>query len=456
MSTFLHTNSRAIPIHSVEDLRGYFQEFGKPAGAEKIGIECEIFGVHSETAEALPYSGKRGVEAVLRVLSREFGYTPIQEGDRTIALQKGHTMITLEPGGQIELSGEPVRSIHEAKSQLNDFFFQLKIAAQILGKISWLACGIHPFSGLESIEWVPKKRYRIMADYLIQKGARAHDMMKRTATDQVNLDYRDEQDAIEKMRLILAVTPFAAAMFSNSAFSSGKLSGFQSERLYIWRHTDPDRTGLVLDLVCQKCTFDDYLNYVLDVPVMFVVRSDDWLPVKNLTFRHFIENGYEGIYPTREDFDLHLSTIFTDARFKHYVEVRGMDGQRCQLIPSVAAFWKGILYDDRAMKDAEKLLKPFCRETFVQLRESIEKEGLRAKMEKNCVLDYARELVAMSEAGLKRMAMVNEKGRDESIYLGPLKEEITGPGKSPADQLIESWNRASSKDAAWIIDYFKI
>ena len=456
MSTFLETQPHAEPIRSIDDLRGYFQAHAKPAGEERIGIECELFGVHSKTGEALSYHGPLGIELVLDELAYEFGYESIKENGHTIALQKDGSFITLEPGGQVELSAPPVKSIHEAKAQLDEFFFQLRTIAQFVGPITWIASGIQPFSSLKKIEWVPKTRYKIMAHYLGRKGKKAHDMMKRTATNQINLDYLSEEDAICKMRLTLAITPIAAAMFANSPISEGKLNGYQSERLNIWRHTDPARSGLILKLICAHCSFADYLNFVLDVPMMFLVRNGKWIVTRNLTFRKFIEKGYQGIHPTRTDFELHLSTIFTDARFKQYMEIRGMDGQRSHLIPAVFAFWKGILYDEEARASAAKLLKGFSETEIQKLHRDAERLGLKAKIKKVSVLDLARQLVRISEKGLLRQDLANAQGQDESIFLAPLKEEILKPGKTPADQTVGLWTGMFRRNREALIDYLKV
>ena len=456
MSTLLQTEPQVKPIHSIEDLHGYFQAFAKPPGQEQVGIESEFFGVHSETGEALPYFGEIGIERVLNELAYEFGYHSIQEEGHTIALQKNGSVISLEPGGQIELSAEPVHSVHQAKAQLDAFFFELKTITHFLGPIAWLASGIQPFSSLGKIEWIPKQRYKIMANYLGRRGEKAHDMMKRTATNQVNLDYQSEEDAIEKIRLALAITPIAAAMFSNSSISQGKLNGYVSERLNIWRFTDPGRSGLILSLICQHCSFRDYLNYVLDVPMMFLVREGKWMVTRNLTFRKFIEKGYQGFQPTQTDFELHLSTIFTDVRFKQYMEIRGMDGQRGHLIPAVSAFWKGILYDSEARQACARVVRRFEERDIIKLHCDVERLGFRAKIKSARVLDLARELVRISEKGLIRQSILNEQAQDESIYLLPLKEEILKPGKTPADQAADLWKGMFKHDRRALIDYLKV
>ncbi|OGW85885.1 MAG: hypothetical protein A3C35_06735 [Omnitrophica bacterium RIFCSPHIGHO2_02_FULL_46_11] len=404
----------------------------------------------------MPYSGDIGIERILNEIAYEFGYEPICENDHTIALQKGGTIISLEPGGQVELSAEPVRSIHEVKAQLDGFFFELKTIAHFIGPVEWIATGIHPFSSLDDIEWIPKRRYEIMARYLGRQGKRAHDMMKRTATNQVNLDYHSEEDAIEKIHLALAITPIAAAMFANSSISRGKLNGYVSERLNIWRYTDPGRSGLILSLICQHCNFSDYLNYVLDVPMMFLVRDGKWIVTRNLTFRKFIKRGYQGLTPTQSDFELHLSTIFTDARFKQYMEIRGMDGQRGHLIPAVSAFWKGILYDAEARRAAARVVRNFKDREIIKLHQDVERLGFRAKIKSIRVLDLARELVRISEKGLTRQGILNQSAQDEAIYLGPLKEEILKRGKTPGEQTAELWQGIFKHDRRALIDYLKI
>ena len=456
MSTFLKTESVSKPIRSVDDLRCYFQAYAKPKGTERVGIECELFGVHSETGKALPYSGPAGIEAILNELAKEFGYALIVENGHTIALQKNEWLVSLEPGGQVELSAEPVENIHQVREQLDRFFFELKIMARFFPHIAWITAGIHPFSSLRDIEWVPKKRYEIMARYLGRKGKRAHDMMKRTCGNQVNLDYLSEEDAICKMRLSLAVTPIAAAMFANSSLSLGTLSGFASERLNIWRYTDPARTGLILNLICQTCTFQDYLNYVLDVPMMFLVRHGKWIVTPGLTFRKFIEKGHRGIKPTQDDFELHLSTIFTDVRFKQYVEIRGLDGQRNHLIPAVSAFWKGLFYDEEAARRASRLMGQFREKEILKLHHEVERKGLWAKIRGTDVLELARELVEISGEGLRRQNRLNEREEDERIYLTPLEEEILRDGKTTADRLAELWRGSFHKNSRAVVDYLKI
>jgi glutamate--cysteine ligase len=456
MSTLLETHPQVTVIQTTSDLHGYFERHAKLKGSEQVGIECEVFGVHVNTGEALPYRGKKGIEAVLKLLAREFNYEAIRESGHVIALKRGGTMISLEPGGQVELSAEPTKNLHQAKDQLDRFFYEIGQIADLMGEICWLSTGIQPFSKLERIEWVPKTRYQIMARYLGAKGKNAHDMMKRTATNQINLDYHSEEDAIEKMHVALSVTPIAAAMFSNSSFTKGKVSPYQSERLRIWRATDPDRCGLILKLICEHCTFQDYLNYVLDVPMIFVVRKKKWLRTRNLSFRKFIEQGFQGHRPTQDDFELHLSTIFTDARFKQFLEIRGMDGQPGALVPSVYAFWKGLLYSSEARRMARELLKKFSDQDIMKLHRDVERQGLKAKMKGRKVLELARELVRISEIGLVVQRCFNDREQDERIYLEPLKGGVLKYGKTSSDQVADLWRGSFRRDRKQLINFLSI
>ena len=455
MSTFLESK-HTQPIRSPEDLKRYFVSFSKPSAQRLVGIECELLAVNSETGEAMPYSGENGIETVLNTLAYEFGYEKILENEHTIALQKGHNMVTLEPGGQIELSGAPVHSVHEVKNQLDEFFFELKTVSHFLDKITFLAYGIQPFSSTQSIEWVPKERYKIMAEYLGKRGRLAHDMMKRTATNQVSFDYSSEVDAFHKMCLVMRLTSIASAMFANSSFSKGKPSGFATERIHIWQFTDPERSGLMLASLCPNASFDGYLNYLLDLPMMFIVRQKKWIRVSGFTFRKFIAKGFKDTHATLEDFELHLSTAFPEARFKQYLEIRGSDGQRQHLIPAVAAFWKGILYDEQAMQKAASLVKKWGQQDYLKLYRDIAKKGLRAKVRKTSVLDLARELVKISEQGLGNQPQFNGKEEDERIYLAPLKEEVLRRAKTQGEQLVELWQGAFRKNRKALIDYLKI
>ena len=455
MSTFLHSKHSGR-IRSVEDLKLYFQNYSKPASQKFVGIECELLPVRPNTGEALPYRGEDGVEAVLNFLAYEFGYEKVIENGHTIALRKGSSMIGLEPGSQVEFSSEPLQNIHQVKERLDQFFFELKTAARFLGGMTFLAYGIQPFSDKRSIEWVPKERYTIMSQYLGKRGQLAHEMMKRTASIQVSFDYTSEGDAFEKMCLVMRLTPIAYALFANSSFSKGRPSGYVSERLRIWQETDPERSGLLVGALCPHASFERYLDHLLDLRMMFLVREGKWVRLPRLTFRKFVESGFQNFHPTLEDFELHLSTLFTEARFKHYLEVRSADGQRPHLIPAVAAFWKGILYDDSARKNAAALIKGFSEKDILKLYQDVSKKGLKARARGASILELAKELVRLSEKGLESQHEFNEREENEAIYLIPLKEEVLKTGETQGERLVRLWHTSFRKDPKNLIDYLKV
>lgn len=455
MSTFLKSN-HFEKIRSREDLKLYFQQFSKSDTKKLIGIECELLAVHKITGKALPYEGKLGIECILNELSYQFGYEKIMEEDNIIGLKKGSRLIALEPGGQIELSGEPVRTVHEVKSQLDEFCFELKTIAGFLNEVAFLAYGVQPFSDNSEIEWVPKKRYQIMAKHMGSRGKLSHDMMKRTASNQVSFDYTDEQDAFEKMCLVMRLTPIAYAIFANSSFSKGKVNEFVTERLHIWRQTDPDRSGLITDILCPNASFDHYLDYLLKLPMMFLVRGNKWIQVERLTFGGYLEKGYQGHHATLEDFELHLSTAFPEARFKQYLEIRSADGQRRHLIPAVAAFWKGILYDRTAEKAASNVIKSLDSSDYAKLYSDVAKKGLHAKVKGASVLELARELVKISENGLAAHREFNENEEDERVYLEALRDEVLQTGETEAERLVRFWNTSFRKDRKTLIEYLSI
>lgn len=453
MSTYLGEKA-SKKIESEEDLRHYFDVFAKRKEAIRVGIEAEFFGVDRKTGRALPYYGKQGIEEILKLLSLRFGYERIEEDSHVIALKRGDTYVTLEPGGQVELSAEPVLNVFEVEAQVNRFLDELRSIRNELGFLEWLAVGIHPFSEAEQIEWVPKKRYQIMADYLRQKGPLAHDMMKCTATNQVNFDYLDEQNAMDSLRVVLGISSIVSALFAHSSFSGGKPNGYATKRLYIWAHTDPDRTGLLLDFFDQGRSFKDYLEYLLELPMMFVVRDGKWLPVKKNNFRDFIQFGYAGTFATMADFELHLSTAFPEARLKQYLEIRGMDCQSPALIPAVAAFWKGILYDAEIRERAWNLVSFAGKEDQSRLWHEVPVKGLQSQLGNQAIFPIAQQLVELSCAGLGKQKL-ESKDRDECFFLSRIREKIVRPQKSPAEALLAVWNGAQQNPTR-LIEYLSI
>ncbi|MBN1687818.1 MAG: glutamate--cysteine ligase [Candidatus Omnitrophica bacterium] len=442
-------------IETIDDLVQCFHRWAKPREKTRVGLEAEFIGVHTGTGRALPYYGFNGIQGVLEQLAGEFDYEPLREDGNIIALRRGDLWIGLEPGGQLELSAPPVSNIFEVEEQLDHFIKELRAVSASVPNVAWLAHGIHPFSGLDDIPWVPKKRYQVMAEYLGTHGSLSHHMMKRTATNQVNVDYLSEEDAMVSLRVSLGITSLVSAMFAHSSFSSGQPNGYLSRRLAIWKETDPDRTGIPSQLLLPGATFADYVRFVLDIPVMFLVREAEWIPVGDRTFRQFFERGYEGHYATFSDFELHLSTFFPEVRLKRYLEIRGVDGQSPDLIPAVAAFWKGIFYHPDAREEAWKLVSKMTFKERMDLHQRVMKEGMKAKVGRYSVLSLVRELVDISCASLALQKTVKE-WRNECVFLDRIREKIIDPGKSPAEVLLEKWYRDFGQNPQKLIQYLKI
>ena len=424
MSTLLgQSDSRAL--NSEEDLASYFQAFSKSPQKVRIGLEAEFFAVERKTGRALPYEGELSIHAILKELMTRFAYERVLESGNIIALTRGEWIISLEPGGQMELSAPPVANVFEIEKQLKRFLEELLSLNDRFPEAAWLAVGMQPFSALEEITWVPKKRYQLMREYLSTRGTMSHEMMKRTATNQICLDYTSEENAMAGLRLTLGITSIVSAMFAHSPFSDGRPNGFLTRRLDIWNHTSPERAGLIVQFTRPKMTFRDYLEYLLEMPLMFIVRRDEWIPAQHLSFRRFIREGYLGHKATLADFDLHLSTAFPEVRLKQYLEIRGADCQRPDLIPALAAFWKGILYDDTAREKAWQLVAFASAEERLALHRSVPREGLKAKLGNQPIMSIARELVELSRASLARKI----ERKSECIYLERLQNEIIIPGK---------------------------
>lgn len=453
MSTFLGEQPTSI-LKSEEELQSYFHAFAKPREAIRVGLEAEFFPVYRETGRALPYSGPDGVEALLGLMAELFHYETILENHRIIALKRDDLFVTLEPGGQMELSAPPVVNVFDIDKQLSIFLCELRALKQHFPHADWLAFGIHPFTRLEEIEWVPKKRYNIMAGYMGSHGTLSHHMMKRTATNQVNFDYTSEDNAMESLRVAFLLSPVVSALFANASFSDGHLNGFASARLDIWNHTDPDRTGLLRRFLEPHRKFSDYLDYLLDMPVMFVVRNGDWISLDGIRFRDYIREGYHGLTATLSDFELHLSTAFPEVRLKQYMEIRGVDCQHPDLIPAVAAFWKGILYHSEARKKAAALFDFASPDDVMALHQEVPHQGLQARLAGQPIFPIAKQLVDISCASLGLQK--KQRDTDECHFLTRIRRRITDFGKSPGEQLAEKWRGEFQQNPARLIESLSI
>lgn len=441
-------------IASEKELYTYFQPFAKPTQERRIGIECEFFGIERETGKALLYLGPRGIEAILCRMAATFRYEPILEEGHVIALRRGETWVTLEPGGQVELSAPPVKDVFEVEKQIQTFAGELREIKSYFPGITWLSSGIHPFSSLEELPWVPKRRYELMAAYFKSRGPLAHEMMKRTGTNQVNLDFPDEKTALAQLRVIFGITSIASALFAHSGFSEGKPNGFLTRRLDIWNQTDSERCGILFSFLEKERSFRDYAEYLLEMPMMFIVRSEKWIPMEGISFRRYLGEGKGPHRATLADFELHLSTAFPEARFKRYLEIRGIDAQRVPLIPSVAAFWKGVLYDEEIREQAWALVKDWSRDERKRLHEAVPKGGLKARVGRISVCELAQELYRLSCEGLKRQA--GEGARSECVYLDLLNEEVLKPCRPPAETLLAKWEGEFGKSPQALIKYLEV
>ncbi len=453
MSTLIGEQESRL-IESEEELYSFFRQFAKPATEQLVGIECEFFGIDAQTGQALSYLGPRGIEAILCRLAATFHYEPVLESGHVIALRHAETWITLEPGGQVELSAAPVRTIFEIEKQVQSFAAQLREMKNYFPGIAWISAGTQPFARLDDIPWVPKRRYQLMADYLKPRGLFAHDMMKCTATNQVNLDFADEATAVSQFRVVFAITPIVSAIFANSCFTEGQPDGFLDRRVEIWRHTDPDRCGLLLEFLKEGRSFRDYVEYLLAMPMIFIIRGEQWIPMEGISFRKFLKEGKGRYYATWSDFELHLSLAFPEARFKHYLEIRGMDAQRLPLIPSVAAFWKGILYDEEIRQKVRALVQDFSAEEISKLHKEIPYKGLSAWLGKVPIIELACELYRLSCEGLGHQAA--ESPVSECVFLQKMYDEILQPGRSPAETLLMKWQGEFGRDPQKLIQYLEL
>jgi len=441
------TRDLGTPIESVDELVDYLREGEKPPERWCVGTEHEKIGLYADRHGVVPFEGERGIGAVLERVAAEDDWTPIREGDHTIALAKDRATITLEPGGQMELSGAPLRTIHETCDEFHTHLDLMKRVCEPLG-IVWLGLGINPIYGVDRIPVMPKARYRIMRSYLPTRGSLALEMMFATATVQANLDYEDEDDMIAKMRTAAAVSPIVSAIFANSSLSEGKTNGFVSRRLHAWQHTDPDRTGLLPMIFDADFGYRRYVEWALDVPMFFVLRGGSYCEAQGMSFRRFLREGFEGTRASFEDFDHHLTTLFPDVRLKRWIEVRGADAVPPGLTCSLPALWKGILYDARARASAWDLVAHCAFEVREAARADVARRGLAARYGDAPVLDLARELTALARDGLRRIGHAGQRDADESPYLDPIFEQLelgVSPGEIVADHWEGEWGRSVNR-----------
>lgn len=424
------------PVRSVEDLEQVFRRAEKTSEHFRIGAEAEKFGLDAVTLRPVQYSGQNSILSIFERFQRYYGWTPVSEahGSPVIALERGAASITLEPGGQLELSGAPLADVHAIHEEFVDHFQELGAISRELN-LCWLSVGFHPTAGFEELPWVPKERYAIMQQYLPSRGKRGRDMMQRTATVQANFDYSGEEDAMRKLRVMLGLSPVLQAMFANAPFKEGKVSELRSERLDVWLNMDPHRSGLIPSLWTQKrLRYRDYVEWALDAGMFFIKRGPRLVLNTGQSFRDFLRNGFEGQRATHADWFRHLATLFPDVRLKSTLEVRTCDALPEDLTLAVPALLTGILYDDTALSAAEELARGITLSAALGSRNEAPRLGLGAQIGTKPIRGVAESIVEIARAGLARRARLNESGEDESVYLRPL-QRLVEAGRCPADEL---------------------
>ncbi|WAJ27618.1 glutamate--cysteine ligase [Antarcticirhabdus aurantiaca] len=445
--------SDSTPLASVEDMVAHIRAGEKPPERFRIGTEHEKFPFYVEDLSPVPYAGPRGIEQLLEGMRKLSGWEAILDDGRIIGLfgEEGQGAISLEPGGQFELSGAPLETIHDTCRESNRHLADVRSVAKDLG-IGFLGMGSSPLWRLDETPRMPKSRYEIMARYMPKVGTRGLDMMFRTCTIQVNLDFSSEADMARKMRIGQCLQPVASALFANSPFTDGAPNGEQSWRSGVWLDVDNNRSGLLPAAFEPGYTYRDYVEWALDVPMYFVTREGRYHDATTVTFRQFCDGALEGRLPDARpnlgDWTNHLSTLFPDVRLKRFLEMRGADGGPWRGICALPAYWVGLLYDETALGEADALTVGWTFEEVDALRSAVPKLGLDAPFRGGRILDVARATLEIARGGLKRRARLNEDGDDETHFLAPL-EEVAARGTTAASTLLrlyeEQWNRSMER-----------
>jgi len=435
--------SDATPIGARDELVEWLAAGAKPKEAWRLGTEHEKVPFYRRDASPVPYEG--GIRALLDGLAGQNGWQPILEDGRPIGLYDpvGGGAISLEPGGQFELSGAPLAGIHESAAELDRHLAETTRVAEPLG-IAFLTLGMSPKWSRTATPVMPKSRYRIMTGYMPKVGTLGLDMMYRTATVQVNLDYGSEADMVKKLRVSLALQPVATALFANSPFSDGRPNGFLSMRSEIWRHTDPDRTGMLAFAFEDGMGYERYVDWALDVPLYFVKRGAVYHDASGASFRDLLAGRLPQLPGERavlSDWANHLSTLFPEVRLKRYLEMRGADVGPRERIVALTALWVGLLYDEAALDGAWNLVKGWSTEEREHLRAEVPRLGLKAEIAGRPLREVARDVLALSRAGLARRAVRDATSADETRYLDPL-ERIVASGRTPAEEALAQYRGA--------------
>jgi glutamate--cysteine ligase len=433
----------STPIETRDELVAWLEAGCKPAAQFRIGTEHEKFAFTVEDHRPVPYASRRSIRALLDGMVHLLGWEPIMEGDNIIGMfdVTGGGAISLEPGGQFELSGAPVETVHQTASELMAHLAQLREVARPLG-IGFLGLGMTPNWRRADMPVMPKGRYKIMSAYMPKVGSLGLDMMFRTCTVQANLDFSSEADMVKKLRVSLALQPVATALFANSPFTEGKPNGYLSFRSHIWTDTDRARSGMLPWAFAEGMGFERYVDYALDVPMYFIKRGDRYIDVSGMSFRSLMAGRLDNLAGERatiSDWANHLTTIFPEVRLKRFLEMRGADGGPWRRLPSLAAYWAGLLYDGEALDACWQMVKGWSAEERQKLRDDVPRLGFAAEIGGRNVLTLAQETLRLASRGLARRKHLDRNGRDETRYLRPLEESIAR-GLTPAEELLEKFN----------------
>jgi glutamate--cysteine ligase len=431
------------PIEKRDELVAWLAAGCKPKAQFHIGTEHEKFAFTMGRHNPIPYAEPRGIRALLEGMQLLLGWEPIMEEGNIIGLYDvtGGGAISLEPGGQFELSGAPVETVHQMCRELRAHLAQVRQVAEPL-HIGFLGVGMTPNWSRADMPMMPKGRYRIMTAYMPKVGKLGLDMMYRTCTVQTNLDFASEADMVKKLRVSLALQPVGTALFANSPFTDGEPNGFLSFRSEIWRDTDPARSGMLPWAFEPGMGFERWVDYALDVPMYFVKRGERYIDVAGQSFRDLMAGklpALPGEHATISDWANHLSTIFPEVRLKRYLEMRGSDSGPQRRLPALPAYWVGLLYDDSCLDAAWDLVKHWTAEERQKLRDDVPRRGFKAEIRGVTVRELAHQTLALARAGLTRRNRKDRDGIDETQYLAPLDESVER-GVTPAEELLEKFH----------------
>ena len=448
--------SKSQLIENKSQLIDYIASGCKPKSEWKVGTEHEKFGFDTKTLKPLGYHQEGGIKDILNGLKDKYGWQGEYEGENIIALYRDGCSVSLEPGGQLELSGAPLSDVHATCRETNAHLIEVKTVCENFNS-AFIGMGFHPTAKKKDIEFMPKGRYKIMSAYMPKVGSLGLDMMKRTCTIQANLDFSSEADMIKKFRVSLALQPIATALFANSPFKNGKFNGYLSYRSHIWTDTDNDRCGTIPFVFDESMSFERYVDYMLDVPMYFAYRNGQYLDASGLSFRDFMQGKLSilpGELPSIKDWEDHLTTAFPEVRLKKFLEMRGADGGPWRRICALSALWVGVFYDQECLDAAWDLVKDWNTQEHQYLRDDVPKQGLCTKFRNTNVRELALQMLKISRLGLEKRNIRGTCGKDESIFLEPL-QIIADTATTPAERKLGKYHSVWHKDLSRLYEIFK-